>query len=100
VPQAVLDLAAGADPANHSKRQHFAHHAGVDGRLAELAVVLGFPVAPVYSRENLIENSDGMIFGDALFERVSKEHELIPRKGRLLPISGLRLTFGYVFYFR
>ena len=49
----IFDRSRTAGPPNQREQQHFAQHAGVNGRLAAFAVVRVFPSGPVQPIQNL-----------------------------------------------
>ncbi len=67
--------------------------------LAATAVIFGLPATPIHLRENFIKDSDGMIFGNALFERIGKEHELLSRHRSILPVIVFWLSSAHHEYF-
>ncbi len=72
----------------------------MDWRLANFAVVVGFPFVPVQHRKDFIEDSEGVIFGDAMFECFVKQDELFAGQRCILPIAGFRLSLAHGESFR
>jgi len=61
----------------------------MDRRRPEFSIVRVFPHGPVESVKNFIEQPDGMVFRDFLFETGWDEEDLVSRAWRRLPVASI-----------